>query len=69
MKLWIVCAYPSTPVLRGVWTTCGSMRGIATSLLLTAIQRREYRVDKNLYGVSAQVIASGVLVFSEIFAA
>ncbi len=69
MKLCIACAYPLTPVLRGVWRTCGSLRGVRTSLLLTAIQRQEIGVDKNCYGVSAQVIASGVLVFGQIFAA
>src|ERR1700712_2068519 len=67
MKLCIVCAYPSAQVLKGLWRTCGSLRGVATSLLLTAIQRDEFRVDKNLYGVSAQVIGSGVLVFGDIF--
>lgn len=69
MKLCIVCAYPLTPVLRGVWRTCGSLWGLRTSLLLTAIQRHEISVDKNCYGVSAQVIAPGVLVFGQIFAA
>ena len=67
MKLCIECAYPSTQVLKGLWRTCGSLRGVATSLLLTAIQRHGFRVDKNLYGVSAQVIGSGVLVFGHIF--
>lgn len=43
------------------------MPGFRTSLLLTAIQRRQIHVDKNLYGVSAQVIAPGVLVFGHIF--
>jgi hypothetical protein len=67
VKLCIVCAYPSAQVLKGLWRTCGSLRGVATSLLLTAIQRDGFGVDKNLYGVSAQVIGSGVLVFGDIF--
>lgn len=33
---------------------------------MIAIQPRRIHVDKNLYGVSAQVIESGVLVFSDI---
>ena len=50
-----------------MWRTCGSMRGTGTSLLLTAIQRCRNRVDKNLFGVSGQVTAPGVLVFGRIF--
>jgi hypothetical protein len=69
MKLCIVCAYPSTPVLSGVWRTCGLIRGVLTSLQLKAIQRETIGVDKNLSGVSGQVTASGVLAFSQIFAA
>lgn len=69
MKLCIVCAYPSTPVLSGVWRTCGSMRRASTSPLIRAIQRHKVGVDKNLYGVSGQVTAPGVLVFSQIFGA
>jgi len=68
MKLWIECAYRWTPVLNGVWRTCGSKRSFCLSVLLTAIQRRRIYVDKNLYGVSAQVIAPGVLVFRQILA-
>jgi hypothetical protein len=45
------------------------VRGKTTSLLLTAIQRPRCRVDNNLFGVSAQVIAPGVLVFQQIFGA
>lgn len=38
-----------------------------TSLLLTAIQRDAVCVDKNLFGVSSQVTAPGVLAFRHIF--
>ena len=69
MKLCMVCAYPSTPVLSGVWRTCGLMQRAGTSLQIPAIQRHEIRVDKNLYGVSGQVTAPGVLAFGQIFAA
>jgi hypothetical protein len=69
MELCIVCAYPSTLVLRGVWRTCGLIRGVLTSLQLKAIQREIIGVDKNLSGVSGQVTASGVLAFGQIFAA
>ncbi|SOJ52534.1 hypothetical protein MSIMFB_00050 [Mycobacterium simulans] len=69
MKLCIVCAYPSTPVLSGVWRTCGLMRSVTTSLLLIVVQREKFDVDKNLFGVSGQVTAPGVLVFPEIFLA
>lgn len=67
MNLCIVCAYPLTPVVRGVWKTCGSRPTFYTSLQVTAIQRQTFSVDKNLFGVSGQVTASGVLVFAEIF--
>ena len=69
MKLCIVCAYPSTPVLSGVWKTCGSIRGVMASLQIRVVQRETFGVDKNLFGVSGQVTASGVLAFSQIFAA
>ena len=69
MKLCIVCAYPSTPVLSGVWRTCGLIRGALTSLQIRVVQRPAFGVDKNLFGVSGQVTASGVLAFSQIFAA
>jgi hypothetical protein len=69
MKLCIVCAYPSTPVLRGVWRTCGSIRGVLTSLQMKAVPRQTFDVENNLFGVSGQVTASGVLAFSQIFAA
>jgi len=36
---------------------------------LSAIQRGKFSVDKNLYGVSGQVTAPGVLAFGHIFAA
>ncbi|VAZ87440.1 hypothetical protein LAUMK35_00220 [Mycobacterium pseudokansasii] len=63
----MVCAYPLTPVLNGVCKTCGSMRAVAISLQINAVQRHTYCVDNNLPGVSGQVTASGVLVFAEIF--
>jgi hypothetical protein len=69
ITLCIVCAYPSTPVLSGVWRTCGLIRDTATSLLLKAVHRVTSGVDKNLYGVSGQVTAPGVLAFGHIFAA
>lgn len=69
MKLCMVCAYPSTPVLSGVWKTCGLMQRARTSAQIPAIQRHEIRVDKNLYGVSGQVTVPGVLAFRHIFAA
>jgi hypothetical protein len=68
MKLCIACAYPSTPVLSGLWRTCGSIRGVATSVQLSDIQRETFRVDKNLFGVSAQVTVPGVLAFGQILA-
>jgi hypothetical protein len=68
ITLCIVCAYPSTPVLSGVWRTCGLIPGILTSLQIRAVQHRTIGVDKNLFGVSSQVTASGVLAFSHIFA-
>jgi hypothetical protein len=34
---------------------------------IPAIQRHEFRVDKNLYGVSGQVTTPGVLAFGHIF--
>jgi len=40
-----------------------------TSLQIKAIQRETFRVDKNLFGVSRQVTAPGVLAFGQIFAA
>jgi len=55
MKLCIACAYPSTPVLSGVWKTCGSMRGVTTSLLINVPRRASFCVDNNLFGVSGQV--------------
>ncbi len=67
MKLCIACAYPSTPVLNGLWRTCGLIRGVTTSVLLTAIQRESNYVDNNLPGVSGKVTAPGVLVFGQIF--
>ena len=69
MKLCIVCAYPSTPVLSGVWKTCGSIRGALTSPQMKAVPRQTFGVDNNLFGVSGQVTASGVLAFSQIFVA
>jgi hypothetical protein len=69
ITLCIVCAYPSTPVLSGLWRTCGLIRDAATSLLIRAVQRIVFRVDRNLFGVSAQVTAPGVLAFGHIFAA
>jgi hypothetical protein len=69
IRLCIVCAYPSTPVLSGVWRTCGLIRDTATSLLIRAVQPGTFDVDKNLYGVSGQVTAPGVLAFDHIFAA
>jgi hypothetical protein len=69
MKLCIVCAYPTTPVLSGVWKTCGSMRRVTTSLLIKKVQRDSLCVDNNLFGVSGQVAVSGVLVFGQIFTA
>jgi hypothetical protein len=69
MELCIVCAYPSTPVLNGVWRTCGLIRGVLTSLQIKPILRETIGVDKNLPGVSGQVTASGVLAFGQIFAA
>ncbi len=68
MELCIVCAYPSTPVLSGVWRTCGLIRGVLTSLQIRVVQREAFGVDKNLFGVSGQVTASGVLAFGQIFA-
>jgi hypothetical protein len=69
MKLCIACAYPSTPVLSGLWRTCGSIHGVAISAQLSVIQRGVFCVDKNLYGVSAQVTAPGVLAFGQILTA
>ena len=69
MKLCIVCAYPLTPVLNGVWTTCGLIWGVNTSMQINALTRGGFGVEKNLFGVSGQVTASGVLAFSQIFAA
>jgi hypothetical protein len=69
MKLCIVCALPTAPVLSGVWKTCGSMRMVTTSLLIRKVQRDSLCVDNNLFGVSSQVTVSGVLVFGQIFAA
>lgn len=69
MKLCIVCAYPSTPVLSGVCRTCGLMQRARTSVQIPAIERHEIRVDKNLYGVSGQVTAPGVLAFGGVFPA
>jgi hypothetical protein len=69
MKLCIVCAYPSTAVLSRVWRTCGSIPGALTSLQMKAVPRQTFGVDNNLFGVSGQVTASGVLAFSQIFVA
>jgi hypothetical protein len=69
MKLCMVCAYPLTPVLNGVWRTCGLIRSTLTSLLLDASPRRTFGVENNLFGVSGQVTAPGVLAFGQIFAA
>lgn len=68
MKLCIVCAYPSTLVLSGLWKTCGSRWAISASLQLTVIQRQTSCVDKNLPGVSDEVTAPGVLDFAQFFA-
>jgi hypothetical protein len=38
-----------------------------TSMQINAVQRGGFGVDKNLYGVSRQVTAPGVLVFGHIF--
>jgi hypothetical protein len=43
------------------------MWGGSRSLQLKAIQRDMFCVDKNLFGVSGQVTAPGVLVFGRIF--
>jgi hypothetical protein len=40
-----------------------------SSLQIRVVQRETFCVDKNLFGVSGQVTASGVLAFSQIFAA
>ena len=69
MKLCMVCAYPSTPVLNGVWRTCGLIRSALTSPQMDASPRRTFGVENNLFGVSGQVTAPGVLAFSQIFAA
>src|SRR5215475_3229453 len=69
IELCIACAYPSTPVLSGLCRTCGSIRGAATSLLIRAVQHCTFGVDNNLFGVSGQVTAPGVLAFSHIFGA
>ena len=69
MKLCMVCAYPSTPVLSGVWRTCGSIRGVITSMQINALTRGDFGVEKNLFGVSGQVTAPGVLAFGQIFGA
>jgi hypothetical protein len=69
MKLCIACAYTSTPVLSGLWRTCGSISSVAISAQLSAIQRHTFDVDKNLFGVSGQVTVPGVLAFGQIFAA
>lgn len=69
MKLCIVCAYTSTPVLSGVWRTCGLKQRARTSVQIPAIQRHENHVDKNLYGVSGPVTVPGVLAFRHIFPA
>ncbi|MCV7148228.1 hypothetical protein [Mycobacterium riyadhense] len=45
------------------------MRSVTTSLLLIVVQREAFGVDNNLFGVSGQVTAPGVLVFPEIFVA
>src|SRR3979490_228193 len=68
IRLCIVCAYPSTPVLSGLWRTCGLKRGAATSLQIRVVHDQWIRVEKNLSGVSAQVTAPGVLAFGHIFA-
>ncbi len=69
MKLCIVCALPLIAVLNGVWRTCGSIWGAITSMQINALTRGGSGVDKNLFGVSGQVTASGVLAFIQIFAA
>src|SRR6516165_1322501 len=69
ITLCIVCAYPSTPVLSGLWRTCGLIRNTASSLLIRAVDTAAFGVDKNLSGVSGQVTAPGVLSFGGIFAA
>lgn len=61
-----MCISVDVCVERGV-ETCGSIRPVTTSLLLTAIQRDAVCVDKNLFGVSSQVTAPGVLAFRHIF--
>jgi hypothetical protein len=45
------------------------MQRATTSLQIKAIQRDKFGVDKNLYGVSGQVTAPGVLVFAKILPA
>jgi len=67
ITLCIVCAYPSTPVLSGLWRTCGLILGVLISLQISVLQQGTIGVDKNLFGVSAQVTAPGVLVFGQIF--
>jgi hypothetical protein len=52
-----------------VWRTCGLIRGVATSLQISVVQQRTFGVEKNLFGVSSQVTAPGVLAFGQIFAA
>jgi hypothetical protein len=69
MKLCMVCAYPSTPVLNGVWRTCGLIPSTSASPLMDASPRRTFGVENNLFGVSGQVTAPGVLAFGQIFAA
>jgi hypothetical protein len=69
MKLCMVCAYPSTAVLNGVWRTCGLIGSALASLLMDASPRRTFGVENNLFGVSGQVTAPGVLAFGQIFAA
>ena len=45
------------------------MQRASTSLQNRAIQRHKFGVDNNLYGVSGQVTAPGVLVINQIFGA
>jgi hypothetical protein len=56
-------------VLSGVWRTCGLIRDALTSLQIRVVHRPAFGVDQNLFGVSGQVTASGVLAFGHIFAA
>jgi len=69
MKLWSACAYATTPVLSGLWKTCGLVPGVPPSLQINAVHSGIFGVEKNLFGVSREVTVPGVLAFGHIFAA